>query len=388
MILFIIKRIMEKNAIESFDEFGLSNELLKGIYGFGYSAPSIVQKYAIKPILDKKDCVIQEKSGTGKTGAFIISALASINPDIKDVQVIIMNPTREIADQTYKVATEISMYMNINIGLIRGGLQQKYSKNYKEQMLICTPGRLIDIMEKKYLNVTNIKLFVIDEADEMLSKGFLEDMRKIIKNVPSDTQIALFSATMPTEIIELVDTFTDNPVKFLLTDIEVPLDGIKQYYINVEHDEHKLNTILDIYNNISVLKSIIYCNKKEDVEWLASKLKENGFGVQYMHGEMNHTDRTNTIAQFRKNDSRILISTDLLSRGIDIQQLSLVINYDLPYKSETYIHRIGRSGRYGRSGFAINIITNETLPTLISITKPFGIRVNPLPEFAAITTAI
>lgn len=377
---------MEK--FTSFDQLK-NEELIKGIYCHGFESPSEIQSVAIPVINNRQDCIIQNKSGTGKTGAFVIGGLSIIDVNINYPQVIIMNPTRELADQTYEVSKNISEYMKTSIGLYKGGVgineyenvNQHNSIKYREQLIICTPGRLIDIINRNILDLSHLKLFVIDEADELLGKGFVDSIKNISSHLNPDVKIALFSATMTEEIIELSNNLIlSEPFKHLLKNDQVVVTEIKQFYLNVGDEKNKLENILDIYKTISIQQSIIYCNRKETAQWLSGEFKAQSFSVAYIHSEMENNQRSSILKNFKNGQLNILVSTDLLSRGIDVQQLSLVINYDIPYKRENYIHRIGRSGRFGKKGAVINLVSADTLKELLEITNYYNASLEPLPN--------
>jgi translation initiation factor 4A len=244
-----------------------------------------------------------------------------------------------------------------------------------------TPGRIMDMINKRALEIKYIKYVIIDEADEMLSLGFVDQIKTIFNSLVSNNlQVGLYSATMPTEFFKISDRILRNPVKILVKKEELTLEGIKQFYVNVERIEHKFEVICDLYSNISINQSIIYCNSKKTVVELARRLNMNNFSVTAIHSDLTHSERVGIIKDFREGKSRILLSTDLLSRGIDVQQVSIVLNYDIPYIIESYIHRIGRSGRFGRKGVAINIITYQDIRKLHDIEKFYGTQIEELPE--------
>ena len=247
------------------------------------------------------------------------------------------------------------------------------------QIVIGTPGRVLDMINKKALNTRQLKILIVDEADEMLSKIFSNQIYDIFRFLPNNIQVGLFSATMTPEFFKISNNFMRNPIKILVKNEELTLEGIKQFYINIDKQEFKFDTLCDIYEACSISQTIIYCNSKRGVEELSNRLLDNNFSVSSIHGEMNQTERNQIMSDFRNGTSRIMISTDLLSRGIDIQQVSLVINYDIPNNPESYIHRIGRSGRYGRKGVAINFITNYDSRRMEDIEKYYSTQVEELP---------
>lgn len=376
----------EKNTYKivdytSFDDLDLKDNLLRGIFSYGFEKPSSIQQKAIKPMIDGHDLIAQAQSGTGKTATFLIGTLECITKN-KETQAIILSPTRELSVQTQKVAKNISNYMNIDIQDAIGGTnlnENMFRLRNNPEIIVGTPGRVLDMIYRNIIKTNNIKLLVIDEVDEMLSKGFKEQIQNVFKELKSDVQVTIFSATMPPEVLQLTTLFMKNPINILVKNDEVTLEGIKQFYINVEKEEYKFETLCDLYMSLSVAQSIIYCSSKKKVEELATKLTENNYVVSAIHGDMNQEERTNVMNEFRNGSARILITTNLLARGIDVQQVSVVINLDMPNYIEDYIHRIGRSGRFGRKGVAINIVSNRDYKTIIDIEKYYSTQILEMP---------
>jgi len=243
-----------------------------------------------------------------------------------------------------------------------------------------TPGRVQDMMKKGFLKTDYLRLFILDEADEMLSRGFKTQIQEIFKFLPGDIQIALFSATMPIEILRLTKHFMRDPAKILVKNEELTLEGIKQYYIAIEKEEWKMDVLLDLYGNLDINQALIYCNTKKRVNDLAETMKEKDFTVSAMHGEMDQMQRDMIMKEFRTGSTRVLITTDLLARGIDVQQVGLVINYELPFKKENYIHRIGRAGRFGRKGTAINFVLPSDARFIKEIQEHFNTQIEEMPQ--------
>ena len=376
---------LSKN-LEFYDSFedqnlGLSNEVLKGIYSYGYEKPSPIQRVAIKPIIDGHDIVVQSHSGTGKTATFIIGLLERIDSSINQPQCIVVSNTRELADQTYKVFLSLAKYTNIKCNLCIGGdMQYKYNvESIKDHVIIGTPGRLSDLINKEIINNSEIKLIIIDEADDVLSNSFRKQVKKIFNKIPKESQVVLISATIPSEMSELFDNLLKpDYLSILVKDDELTLDGITQYYINID-EEYKLDALIDLYKFISIGQAIVYCNKKNKADELKHALIDKSFAVSILHGDMIQKEREDIMKEFRTGTTRILITTDILSRGIDIQQVSLVINYDMPKYPQTYIHRIGRSGRFGRKGSSINFVTKREKNILNFIQKMYNTEIVPLP---------
>lgn len=349
-------------VVTSFDEMGLRNELLRGIYAYGFERPSAIQQRGIMPILAQHDTIAQAQSGTGKTATFCIGVLQQIDLKLNRCQGLILAPTRELAQQIHKVLTALGDFLSISAHACVGGtLVRDDIRRLREgvQVVVGTPGRVYDMLKRQELNLNTVKIFVLDEADEMLSRGFKDQIYDIFQYMPSKVQVCLFSATIPEEILEISTRFMRTPVRILVKKEELTLEGIKQFFIAVEREDWKLETLCDLYETLTITQAIIYCNTRRKVDWLTDKMSQRDFTVSSMHGDMNPQDREEVMKQFRSGSSRVLITTDLLARGIDVQQVSLVINYDLPANRENYLHRIGRSGRFGRKGVSINFVTDR-----------------------------
>tara|TARA_B110000238_G_C16110893_1_gene432636 strand:- start:750 stop:1907 length:1158 start_codon:yes stop_codon:yes gene_type:complete len=372
----------EINVFDNFEDMGLKEDLIRGIYSYGYEKPSEIQKRAILPIIEKKDIIAQAQSGTGKTATFTIGMLQSLDLNSNTSQVLILSHTRELSIQIHSVIKNISKFMKIDINLSVGGISigdniESLRRNPK--VIIGTPGRVLDMMQKQYINKNTLKMLILDEADELLSHIFINQIYDIFQNLTPEIQVCLFSATMNEGFFNITKKFMRDPIKILVKNEELTLEGIKQYYINVERNENKYDTLCDIYSNISISQSIIYCNSIKIVEILSNRLNNDNFSVSCIHGNMNQVERNSIIKDFRDGKSRVLISTDLLSRGIDIQQISVVINYDIPKNIDSYIHRIGRSGRYGRKGIALNFATLPDLEKIKHIEEFYNTYIPELP---------
>lgn len=373
----------EITAVSKFEDMGLSEEMLNGLYSFGFENPSLIQQKAICPIISGRDIIAQSQSGTGKTATFLIGILHKIDPSVKKLQSIILAPTRELAKQISSVAEQISKYMDINIKTVIGGVKRsKYSYDYADvnHIIIGTPGRISDSLNRGTINVTDLKIMVLDEADEMLSHGFREQLINILKYIPTDAQIGLFSATIPPEMMKITKKFMNKPLQILVKKNDVTLDGIKQFYVAIENEQEKFDCICGLYSTINITQSIIYANYKKTVEWLTKNMQDKDFPVDCICGGMSTEERSDIMKRFRSGDIRVLISTDLLSRGIDVQQISLVVNYDIPFEKETYVHRIGRSGRYGRKGVAINLVNQKDFQRFKTIQETYETVIEELPE--------
>lgn len=353
----------EVQIYNSFEDMDLPDTLLRGVFGFGFEKPSEIQKRGIMPIKQGRDVLAQAQSGTGKTGTFTIGSLCRIDPSLAAVQVLVLVPTHELAEQICNVATKIGGYLGVKAHYAVGGKPRRGDIQAIKSgchFLVGTPGRIYDLCYSGILDRSNIRVLIMDEADQMLEDRFQEQVMEILKlGFPDQTRVCLFSATMPPEIVKFTDGILHDPVRILIASSQVPLGGIKQYYVPLEHEEWKFDVLCDIYSQLQINQAIIYCNKRQRAEWLAMKMKEAKFTLECIHGEMNEESRKQRMEDFRTGKVRVLISTDLLARGIDVQQVSLVINFELPTDVSNYIHRIGRAGRYGRKGVTINLISEN-----------------------------
>ena len=372
------------DAVNNWDELNLKEDLLRGIYAYGFEDPSPIQKKAIRPIIDGKDVIAQAQSGTGKTGAFTVAAIHSIDENVKEVQCLIMAPTRELATQIHTVLNSIGTFIeNLNAKLFVGGIAMENDIKElqdKPHIVVGTPGRIHDLIRRKKLNTKSIKILIIDEADEMLSSGFKDQIYNIFQFLGTNIQICLFSATLPTEIQNLTEKFLREPLKILVKTEQVTLEGIRQFYVAIENDNQKYDTLKDIFGQISVSQCIIYCNSIKRVTDLCEALQKDNFPVGCIHSGMEKEDRQKSYDDFIKGGTRVLISTNLTARGIDVQQVSTVINFDVPNDIHTYIHRIGRSGRWGRKGMGINFITRRDIRKIKEIEEYYETQIDELPS--------
>jgi translation initiation factor 4A len=369
-------------AIESFDAMKLRDELLRGIYAYGFEKPSAIQQRAIKPMLLTRDVIAQAQSGTGKTATFAIGILQQIDNSLSDCQALVLAPTRELAQQIVKVIVALGDFMNVRTHACVGGTAVRDDIRTLQagvHVVVGTPGRVFDMINRRALRLNEVRLFALDEADEMLSRGFKDQIYDVFKFLPENVQVALFSATMPLDILEITNRFMRDPIRILVKRDELTLEGIKQFYIAVEREEWKLDTLCDLYETLTITQAIIYCNTRRKVDWLTAAMVEKDFTVSSMHGDMDQRERDIIMREFRSGSSRVLITTDLLARGIDVQQVSLVINYDLPTNRENYIHRIGRSGRFGRKGVAINFLTQGDVRYLRDIEQFYNTQIEEMP---------
>ncbi|EKX43533.1 hypothetical protein GUITHDRAFT_153197 [Guillardia theta CCMP2712] len=351
-------------VINTFDGLKLKDDLLRGIYAYGFEKPSAIQQRAIVPMSQGRDVIAQSQSGTGKTAMLSIAALQLVDTTLREIQVLIMNPTRELATQTQKVILAIGDYMQIQAHACIGGKsvgEDIRKLDYGVHIVSGTPGRVFDMIRRRNLRTRNIKTLVLDEADEMLNQGFKEQIYDVYRYLPPQIQ------------------FMTDPVRILVKRDELTLEGIKQFFVAVEREEWKFDTLCDLYDTLTITQAVIFCNTKRKVDWLTDKMREANFTVSSMHGDMPQNDRDAIMGEFRGGSSRVLITTDVWARGLDVSQVSLVINYDLPNNRELYIHRIGRSGRYGRKGVAINFVKADDIRILRDIEQYYSTQIDEMP---------
>uniref|UniRef100_A0AAQ5XUW6 RNA helicase n=1 Tax=Amphiprion ocellaris TaxID=80972 RepID=A0AAQ5XUW6_AMPOC len=340
----------EVDVTPTFDTMGLREDLLRGIYAYGFEKPSAIQQRAIKQIIKGRDVIAQSQSGTGKTATFCVSVLQCLDIQVRETQALILAPTRELAGQIQKVLLALGDYMNVQCHACIGGTnvgEDIRKLDYGQHVVAGTPGRVFDMIRRRSLRTRAIKMLVLDEADEMLNKGFKEQIYDVYRYLPPATQVVLISATLPHEILEMTNKFMTDPIRIL------------------------------------VKRSMFVCSSSEcflfQVDWLTEKMREANFTVSSMHGDMPQKERESIMKEFRSGASRVLISTDVWARGLDVPQVSLIINYDLPNNRELYIHRIGRSGRYGRKGVAINFVKNDDIRILRDIEQYYSTQIDEMP---------
>jgi len=366
----------------TFDAMNLNENLLRGIYSYGFEKPSAIQQRSIRPIMKGRDVIAQAQSGTGKTAMFSISMLQKLDPNIRETQALVLSPTRELAQQIQKVVLALGDYMNVQCHACIGGTstgEDMRKLDYGQHIVSGTPGRVTDMINRRSLRTRHIKMLILDEADEMLNLGFKEQIYDVYRHLPPQTQVILVSATLPHEILEITTKFMTEPIRILVKRDELTLEGIKQFFVAVEREEWKFDTLCDLYDTLTITQAVIFCNTKRKVNWLTEKMREANFTVSSMHGDMEQKERDEIMKEFRAGDTRVLITTDVWARGIDVQQVSLVINYDLPNSRELYIHRIGRSGRFGRKGVAINFVKNDDIRILRDIEQYYATQIDEMP---------
>lgn len=367
----------------TFESMNLKPDLLRGIYSFGYERPSKIQQIAIVPILQSRDVIAQSQSGTGKTTIFSISAIQLVNESIRQPQVLILSPTRELAIQTQSIIQKFSTYISslITCSVVGGQAMNEQIKILSSgcHIISGTPGRVYDMIQRQILSVQHIKLFILDEADELLSSGFKVQIYDIYRYMKSNIQTVLISATLPNDVLQLSNKFMVDPYKILVRRDELTLDGIGQYFVELSDEKWKLETLIDLYDTLTITQCVIFCNTRNKVDFITKQLLDRNFTVSSMHGDMPQNERDYVMNEFRQCKTRVLITTDVWGRGIDVQQVSLVINYDIPNSRELYIHRIGRSGRFGRKGIAINLVTDTDRKILRDIEQYYNTTIDELP---------
>ena len=375
----------DTDEINSWDELDISPYLLRGIYSAGFEKPSPVQKKAIKPIIEGKDIIAQAQSGTGKTATFSIGALSHVDTSSNTIQILILSPTRELSKQHADVIGQIGSAMNgLKIQTLVGGSSvddDAYQlKSNTPHIITGCPGRVFDMMRRNHIIGKTIKLVILDEADELLSFGFKEQVYEIFQHFNMNIQVALFSATMPTGLNIITDKFMRNPINIKVKAEQLTLEGIAQFFIAIEDDQQKYGTLKDLYKIISVSQCIIYCNSVKRVSDLYAAMIGDQFAVCCMHSEMTKQERDTAFTEFKNGKHRVMISSNVTARGIDIQQISIVINFDLPKDVHTYLHRIGRSGRWGRKGAGINMITRRDISKIKEIEQYYSTQIKEMPN--------
>ncbi|KAG2219978.1 hypothetical protein INT45_001877 [Circinella minor] len=376
-------------VVPTFDSIGLKEDLLRGVYAYNFEKPSAIQQRAIVPIMRGRDVIAQAQSGTGKTATLAISALQTIDTSLRETQVLVLSPTRELATQIQSVILALGDYMNVQCHACIGGTSVGEDIRRLDNgvhVVSGTPGRVFDMIRRRNLRTRNIKMLILDEADELLNRGFKDQIYDVYRYLPPATQVVLLSATLPHDVLEMTHNFMTEPIRILVKRDELTLEGIKQFFVAVEREEWKFDTLCDLYDTLTITQAVIFCNTRRKVglfvflvDWLTEKMRESNFTVSAMHGEMPQKERDAIMQEFRQGASRVLITTDVWARGIDVQQVSLVINYDLPSNRELYIHRIGRSGRFGRKGVAINFVKNDDLKILRDIEQYYSTQIDEMP---------
>ncbi|KAB5536316.1 ATP-dependent RNA helicase DHH1 [Coniochaeta sp. 2T2.1] len=363
-----------------FEEFGLSRDLLMGIFEAGFEKPSPIQEESIPVALAGRDVLARAKNGTGKTAAFVIPALQKINPKVSKIQCLILVPTRELAMQTSQVCKTLGKHLGINVMVTTGGTGLRddiLRLQDAVHIVVGTPGRILDLAGKGVADLSECPMFIMDEADKLLSAEFTPVIEQLLQFHPKDRQVMLFSATFPLSVKDFSDKNMTDPYEINLMD-ELTLRGITQYYAFVD-EKQKVHCLNTLFSKLQINQSIIFCNSTNRVELLAKKITELGYSCFYSHAKMAQQARNRVFHDFRNGVCRNLVCSDLLTRGIDIQAVNVVINFDFPKNAETYLHRIGRSGRYGHLGLAINLINWDDRFNLYNIERDLGTEIQPIP---------
>jgi ATP-dependent RNA helicase DDX6/DHH1 len=365
---------------QEFADYFLKRELLMGIFEKGFERPTPIQEEAIPIMLQGRNVLARAKNGTGKTGAFIIPCIEKVDPAKDFIQVLILVPTRELALQTSAIVREIGKYAGVECMVTTGGtsLREDIMRLYNPvHIIVATPGRILDLTDKGVARLNRCSTVVMDEADKLLSPEFQPVLEQLINFTPQERQICLFSATFPTTIRSFCQRFVRNPYQINLME-ELTLRGITQFYAFVE-ERQKVHCIHTLFSKLDINQSIIFCNSVNRVELLARKITELGYSCYYIHAKMQQAHRNRVFHEFRNGGTRHLVCSDLFTRGIDIQSVNVVINFDFPKNSETYLHRIGRSGRFGHLGLAVNLITYNDRFDLYRIEQELGTEIKPIP---------
>lgn len=400
----------QKIDLDNFDDLLCTyhnGNLLRGIYEYGFERPSPIQAKSIPPICDGRDLIAQAQSGSGKTGSFVISALTKINVSLRRPQAIIIANTKELATQIETVTKHLGKFItseetekyppvDLRMSLCIGGSTKHTMANLKEaqssHILVGTPGRLVDLIEtdqqKKNMRrnqgdlLDSLKIFILDEADKLLGEDFREQIHKILKYIPRDCQVCLFSATYTKDILDLTTKFMNNPVKILVDKEKISVDTIRNYYVDAQYEDNKYDILIDLYQKVSVCQAVIFVNSIRKAIEISDQLTKEGHSVGTIHSRLNDIERSEILKAFRRTQTRILVATDIISRGIDVQQVGLVINYDVPTDPEQYIHRVGRSGRYGKLGVAITFVTSHhsDIMRMKNIERNYKIKFQSLPS--------
>ena len=357
----------------SFKDLNLSKKMLSSLQNLGFEKPTEIQEKSIPLIMENHNLLGQAQTGTGKTLAFGIPIVEKINPKDKDPQALILTPTRELALQVSEEIKKIGRNRGIFTLAVYGGTsidrQINFLKNKRNQVIVGTPGRIKDLIDRGVLKLDKIKIFVLDEADRMLDMGFIDDIRYIYSKLPEEKQVLLFSATIPNSIMALAKEFLKDNFKIVkVKPEEVVVDKIEQYLFKVD-EFSRFSKLKELLNKHSNKKAIIFTETKKNVDELYKLLKKNDFKVGAIHGDFSQKKREQVLKDFKENNINILVATDVASRGLDIKDVEVVYNYKLPNNVESYIHRIGRTGRAGREGLAISFATNSEKQTVIKISK-------------------
>lgn len=352
-----------------------------GIFEKGFDRPSPIQEEAIPIILQNRNVLARAKNGTGKTAAFIIPCIEKTDPTQNHIQCLMLVPTRELALQTSAIIKEIGKHTGVQVMVTTGGtsLKDDILRLYNPvHIVVATPGRILDLASKGIADLSQCKMFIMDEADKLLSPEFQPVLEQLLAHTPRDRQICLFSATFPVTVGAFSRRFVPNPYTINLME-ELTLKGVSQFYAFVE-ERQKVHCLNTLFSKLDINQSIIFCNSVNRVELLAKKITELGYSCFYIHAKMQQAHRNRVFHEFRNGATRHLVCSDLFTRGIDVQSVNVVINFDFPKNSETYLHRIGRSGRFGHRGLAVNLMTYEDRMEFYRIEQELGTEIKPIPR--------
>lgn len=369
-----------KTKGNEFDDYLLRRELLMGIYEMGFERPSPIQEEAIPIALAGRSILARAKNGTGKTGAFLVPVLERTDVTVDHVQTLILVPTRELALQTSQIAKTMGKHMDIQVMVTTGGTSLRddiIRLSRPVHIIVATCGRIIDLASKGIARLGTVGTMVVDEADKLLSVEFQPLIAQLMSYLKPDPQLLMFSATFPLTVKSFKDRYMKRPYEINLME-ELTLKGVTQYYAFVE-ERQKVHCLNTLFSKLQINQSIIFCNSKQRVELLAKKITELGYSCFYIHAQMIQEHRNRVFHDFRNGACRNLVCSDLFTRGIDIQAVNVVINFDFPKNGETYLHRIGRSGRFGHRGLAVNLITYEDRFSLYKIEQELATEIKPIP---------
>jgi ATP-dependent RNA helicase DDX6/DHH1 len=365
----------------SFEDMCLKRELLMGIYEKGWEVPSPIQETSIPVALSGRDILARAKNGTGKSGAYLIPLIERVDTSRPDIQGLVLVPTRELALQTSQICIEMGKHCGLSVLATTGGTDLRddiLRLDKPVHVVVATPGRILDLISKDIAKVQACNMVILDEADKLLSDFFKRVVDAIIRKLPVSRQILLYSATFPQSVIVFMKEHMKTPCEINLME-ELTLKGVTQYYAFVA-EKQKVHCLNTLFSKLQINQSIIFCNSTQRVELLAKKITDLGYSCFYIHARMNQEHRNRVFHDFRKGLCRNLVCSDLFTRGIDIQAVNVVINFDFPRMAETYLHRIGRSGRFGHLGLAINLITYDDRYNMKRIEEQMNTNIKPIPQ--------
>ncbi len=345
--------------MKSFTDFDLSNQILKSIQEKDFDKPTEIQERAIPPIIKGKDVIAGSATGSGKTLAFAAGIVENVEPEMGEIQGLVLAPTRELAKQVRDAIDEFSRHHKYNIAIIHGGVpyEPQYRAIKKAEVVVATPGRLLDLIGKNRIDLSNVNTFVLDEADRMLDMGFIDDVEEIMKETPSDKQTIFTSATIRSEVMKLAERYMEDPVD-VFAENKVDPDKLEQVYYDIP-GHLKLSLLVHLLKEEETELSMVFSNTRRTVEFIERNLKKEGIKAQAIHGGFSQNQRDRAMEKFEAGNVDVLVCTDVAARGLDIDNISHIYNYDIPNDSKQYMHRIGRTARAGEEGKAINILAKD-----------------------------